>query len=118
MLNFCEDQNLIIASYQLLPKDSYTFVSASWGTDTWLDHVVTTEDFNSAIVDMSVCYNITDEDHIPATLSRNVELIPSLTMPNTCSPRLIWESISDNDCVKYASITDALLQDVTIHGTV
>ena len=82
MLCFCDDLNLIISSRRMLPEDSYTYVSASWGTESWLDHVVSTEAVDKAISDINIRYDMSDEDHIPVALTLAVEEMPSLTNVN------------------------------------
>ena len=118
MLCFCDDLNLI-SSRRMLPEDSYTYVSASWGSESWSDHVVSTEAFDKAISDINICYNISDEDHIPVALTLAVEEMPSLTnVNNSYSPRLNWETLSDADCNRYTCITNNLLQELSTHNYV
>ena len=40
---------------------------------------MSSEDFHNAIDDIKICYNVTDEDHIPTTLSIAIDLIPDLS---------------------------------------
>ena len=43
MVNFCDDENMVIADSYILCNNSYTFVSSAHNTVSWLDHVVTTK---------------------------------------------------------------------------
>ena len=45
LVNFCKDEQLIIADVELLghQSDTYTHVSHAYGTTSWLDHVVCTK---------------------------------------------------------------------------
>ena len=37
MLQFCDDNNLIVSSQMFLPADSYSYISEAWHTTSWLD---------------------------------------------------------------------------------
>ena len=120
MLDFCCDHNLRVSTHQLLPSESYTYISDSWGTESWLDHAVSSEDFHNAIDDIKICYNVTDEDHIPTTLSIAIELIPDLSSrsANSCMSKLNWENLSDTDCKKYTEITWTLLENIVVNDNI
>ena len=120
MLDFCCDHNLRVSTHQLLPSESYTYVSDSWGTESWLDHAVSSEDFHNAIDDIKICYNVTDEDHIPTTLSIAIDLIPDLSSRsvNSCMSKLNWENLSDTDCKKYTEITRMLLENIVVSDNI
>ena len=120
MLDFCCDHNLRVSTHQLLPSESYTYVSDSWGTESWLDHAVSSEDFHNAIDDIKICYNVTDEDHIPTTLCIAIELIPDLSSrsANSCMSKLNWENLSDTDCKKYTEITRTLLENIVVNDNI
>ena len=40
LLRFCDDNTLNIIDKVILPNDAYTYVSYSWGSTSWLDHVI------------------------------------------------------------------------------
>ena len=83
-----------MSSSKLLPTDSYTFVSESWGTTSWLDHVVGSKDFHETIKNMFIHYEITDVDHIPISVDMDIQLLPELSSDtNDCRPRLKWDRL-------------------------
>ena len=119
MLNFCSDNNLVISTRMSLPDDSYSFVSDGWRSLSWLDHAVSSLDFYNVITNISICYDLTDEDHIPFTMLLDLDKVPELaTETNCCSPRLHWENLSDSDCIEYGNKTDELLQQVQLPDVV
>ena len=83
MINFCSDNDLAMSSSKLLPTDSYTFVSESWGTTSWLGHVVGSKDFHESIENMFIHYEITDVDHIPISVDMDIQLLPELSSDTT-----------------------------------
>ena len=44
LVKFCADNNLNIVDKDTLPDDTYTCVSASWGTTSWLNHILCSSD--------------------------------------------------------------------------
>ena len=65
MLQFCDGLDLCISTKMLLPSESYTYVSESWGTTSWLNHAVTSGDCHSSIQSVSILYELSQDDHIP-----------------------------------------------------
>ena len=115
MLNFCEDCSCIASTQLLLPPDSYTYVSQSWESMSWLDHAVSTEDFHQIISDIKIHYDVSDEDHISFTLKLEVNDVPSVTdIRNDCVPRLCWENVTSQDRYNYCNATSNLLGQVEL----
>ena len=79
MLNVCSENNFKISSCVHLPGNSYTFISERWSTNSWLDHVVASNDFHSCITKIDMLYNVSDEDHIPFKVYVNSDCIHNLT---------------------------------------
>ena len=50
MKEFCEQFNYVWTSCKMLPNDTYTYVSDVWGSCSWLDHCISTEDGNGVIL--------------------------------------------------------------------
>ena len=40
MIDFCNENNLIIIDKELFAEDSYTYISEASDSQTWLDHIV------------------------------------------------------------------------------
>ena len=78
MLNFCSENNLKISSCDYLPINLYTYVSERWNTTSWLNHVMTSNDFHNTITNIDILYDVSDEDHIPFKVHVNNDNIPNL----------------------------------------
>ena len=50
---FCIDTGLVISSANVLPSGTFTHLSESWNTTTWLDFCLSSIDGNSCIQDMA-----------------------------------------------------------------
>ena len=117
LTDFCNENELLISDKILLPEDSYTYVSTREGVPhySWLDHVVSSNDFHSGINNVSVLYNITDEDHIPLTFNINVSTLPKVMSDNNdyCS-KISWDRVNETDIKQYFNLTDKHLANVEI----
>ena len=69
MVDFCEENNLVISTKELLPSNSYSHISTRSDNmfKTWIDHVVSSKDAHRAIENIDMLYKITDEDHMSVT---------------------------------------------------
>ena len=68
----------MIASDCVLLNNVYTFVSAAWGSTSWLDHCVSSEDAHSKITSISVLNEYVSSDHLPLCVSINIDFIKTL----------------------------------------
>ncbi len=79
MLNFCSENNFKMSSCVHLPGNSYTYISDRCSTNSWLDHVVASNDFHNCISKIDILYDVSDEDHIPIKVYVNSNCISTLT---------------------------------------
>ena len=103
MVDFCEENNLVISTKELLPSNSYSHISTRSDNmfKTWIDHVVSSKDAHN---------NITDEDHIPFVAHLNVENILKITLEtNEVVSGVKWSNIKDAELHKYYNNTNELL---------
>ena len=49
----------------LLPNDTYTFISSSHSTTSWLDHILSTSSGHSLLQDVHVKGDYISSDHLP-----------------------------------------------------
>ena len=118
MVDFCNENNLIISDKMLLPELSYTYISESSDSTTWIDHIVSSIDIQNAISNIKIAYDVTDADHIPMTMHVNLELTPVLSN-NTidiCDNKTKWDSFTNNDIINYCSHTDNTLSNIRLHA--
>ena len=118
LTEFCNENNLIMSSKELMELASFTFVS-NWGSTSWLDHVVSSLDFHNVINGMRVCYEITHEDHIPVSFSIDCDNIPMLRNekpPLNKKPK--WDKVGDNELDKYRNLCERGLRAINLENDV
>lgn len=115
---FCEDNNLILSSRELLSTESYTHISEAWHTTSWLDHCLSTADAHASLMNMEILYNVSTSDHIPVKMVVRLECIPatakSANTRSSGSCKLDWASLSCDDLDSYCNYSDQLLSNVYI----
>ena len=91
---FSCETGLIISSENMLPNNSFTFISEMrLGVTSWLDHCVSTKDGHKVIDSMSIDYNLSFRDHIPLIMKLNLDQLPSVENDaNDVAPRLNWDN--------------------------
>ena len=111
--NFVEESGLIFSDQALLPHDSFTFVSDTWNTTSWLDHCLGTQDVHNSISRMSVCYHLGTHDHIPLCIDLSWATIPaSWGSHDATITKLDWSRLSTSDLQHYAELTDEFLAEI------
>ena len=60
MVQLCDDNGFILSSKVLLPADSFIHVSEAWGSVSWLDHIVSSSDFNNCIKTVSIDHDLSE----------------------------------------------------------
>ena len=117
MSDFCDENQLIISSKVLLPSDTYTQVQEREGKVyySWLDHIVSSSDCHKSIENILVQYDMTDEDHIPVSISLEVDNLPKLSsLSNDIGGRINWDCISDQNKKLYCDLSKKSLSSISI----
>ena len=117
LTDFCDDTDLLISSQLLLPSDTYSYVSTREGVFhySWLDHVVSSRDFHKCINDISLLYDMSDEDHIPFCINLNISSLPKVTLDcNDYNANIPWDRVKECDLMKYSNFTDKHLSNIDI----
>ena len=112
--HLCTDNNLILSSRELLPAESYTHISETWHTTSWLDHCLSTADAHASFAHMEILYNVSTSDHIPVKMVIRSEYIPATVKcaNNSNLGKLDWSSHSCEDIACYCKYTDQLLSNI------
>ena len=113
LFDFCENNSLVFTSQNVLPNDSYTYISESWGTTSWLDHVISSCDFHNCVNNLNIEYNVTSNDHIPISFNVNVSTLPIISVCNfvansSSQKKVCWKKLSDNQRSMYRTFTDVI----------
>ena len=68
LVDFCSDSDLVLTDINRLPDDSFSYVSESHHTVSWIDHVIMSTAANGACTDMRILYDFIVSDHRPLFL--------------------------------------------------
>ena len=106
------ESGLIYSDIKLLPEDSFTFISDSWNSTSWIDHCLTTVDANNSIRDMNIMYECVSSDHKPLSFSILVPELPSCSFytPNSYTKRVNWSKASYDSILNYTRLSRVKLQ--------
>ena len=52
----------------ILNSDSYTCVSSAWKSYSWLDHILSTHNMHTSIIDIKIDYDFIISDHHPLVI--------------------------------------------------
>ena len=99
-----------------LPEETYTYVSDAWGSHSWLDHLISTEDGNCVITNMSVLYGTILSDHIPVMVEIDLQLAADIDHGtfNDVRCKIDWSAQSKHVLFEYGVQTEYLLRKVEI----
>ena len=108
---FSDTNGFIVSSEQLLPENSFTYISEMRpGETSWLDHCVSTQDGNGIINNMFVDYNLSCRDHIPIVMMLDLDKLPAVVDDiNDVTPRLKWDSCDATKLREYSMMTDVYI---------
>ena len=103
LVQFCDSNSLHLSSQEMLPGDSFTYVSDAWGTQSWLDHVVASSDAHAAIFDMKIDDQPALSDHLPLLLKMDITQLPEVTaVQNGVLSSAKWDQFSPESLKMYS----------------
>ena len=73
LLRLCSDNSLCLSDTLFLPSNTYTFISSSHDTVSWLDHVLSTTSGHSHFNSMHVKSDFITSDHLPLSFSISID---------------------------------------------
>ena len=116
--DYCCSEGLIISDHILLERDkTFTYVSHTHGTTSWLDHVVCTNSMHSLIEEINVNYGHVSSDHLPVSVKINFEhaQVQSRDSNGNSCKHIKWDSLSSTELMEYAMSINTQLS--TLHAT-
>jgi len=118
LLSFCGERDLVLSDHTRLPPvNTFTFVSFSHGTTSWLDHAMSTKSMDSLVENVSVDYSTISSDHLPLCVTLDFAKVCAV-LPDEESvnavPRLKWESLKKEEISTYTQLTDTYLSNVNL----
>ena len=124
LLQLCSNNSLCLADELFLPRNTFTlvtftFVSSSHDTVSWLDHILTTTSGYSLLTDICVKSECITSDHLPLRFNISVD---NLNVPFSSSANNIpcdalrynWYGASDFDISNYYSCTRSELSKIKL----
>ena len=76
LIEFCNMNNLCFIDKAMLLSDTFTYVSQSHHTTSWLDHCITTGAGKSIVTKMHIIDNIVCSDHMPLCIAIECDIVP------------------------------------------
>ena len=123
LINHCKTENLIISDHKVLDhKTTYTYVSDTHSSVSWLDHCVSTVSFHSCINDIVILHDYVTSDHLPLVctikyFTKLCDVNYNVTLDGKCAKRnnvIKWTSLSVDDLAYYENESDRYLSDLHI----
>ena len=115
--NFINEAELVASDYIFL-KNAYTFVSAAWGTTSWLDHCLSSEDGHGKISNVCTLNDYVSSDHLPICIHLNLEVLPELYVPVidsvNCISKPNWDKVGENRLNLYSSKCNEILSKIDV----
>ena len=113
---FTSENGLIISSEQLLPKESFTFISEMKpGETSWLDHCVSTQDGHNVVNNMYIEYPLSCRDHIPLVMNLSIDKLSIVEEEiNDVTPKINWDKFDDVKLREYSLMTEIYLSRLSI----
>ena len=113
--DFCFDSDLVMTDVNRLPDDSFTYVSDSHQTTSWIDHVIMSTNADKVCVDMSILYDVLISDHRPISFTMD---LGALSVAEDFEPppsfKVPWDRLSRADITAYADRLNVALDNIRI----
>lgn len=112
LINFCNEQLWSCVDLDLLPSDTYTYVSEAHGCRRWLDHCIVTKAARQSVVDVSVLnQNVYWSDHYPLCIECDInKCLPKLVTPVQSYSKIRWGVRDESQILKYTEACNARLR--------
>ena len=119
LIDFCEDNNFIISDDRLLPDTSFTYISDSHNSTSWIDHCVTTAMAHRLMINIEVLLEYICSDHHPLL----VKLSYSPTVnhhSNICDQKssdykhINWKNLTPRKKAEYYQSTKSYLSNLLL----
>ena len=102
LLRLCSDNLLCLSDTLFLPSNTYTFISSSYDTVSWLDHVLSTTSGHSLFNSMHVKSDFITSDHLPLSFSISIDnLHVPIHVPSRDTLSYNWYGASDVNLYNY-----------------
>ena len=114
LIDFCEDSGLSLTTLECLPSESYTYVSESWQTTSWLDHLVCSHNIKDCISNLRIDYELCMNDHLPFGFEIQIGSVPLVDDSFVPTPTVKWGKLNPNQTFSYTCNSFNFLNSVYI----
>ena len=118
LVQFCENESLVMSDYITGDKNMVTYYSDSHDTVAWLDHMVSTHNLHSLIRRVWVDNTLVTSDHFPLFVEISLEGLNVSQRPpcssTLCHSKINWSRMSQDQKNAYVKESSRLLSDVVI----
>ena len=99
LIKFCDNNNLCFLDKELLPPDSFTYISQAHGTTSWLGHSITTTSGRAITLSVSIIDNIVCSVHFPLCINIvcDINLLCDTVVDVECQPKIKWHTATKFD---------------------
>ena len=102
LLKYCTDTNIVMSDKIILNSDSYTCVSSAWKSCSWLDHILSTHNMHTSIIDIKIDYDFIISDHHPLVIVIRQNNVPRSLFNKCVTHKIIkWNRLNRNQILKY-----------------
>ena len=113
--DLCFDTDLVISDLNRLPVDSFTYVSDSHQTVSWIDHVIMSTSADRVCYDMRVIYDLIISDHRPISFTLSLGDLPHIEdVKVPPSMKIHWDRLNDVDISMYTDRVNIALDQICI----
>ena len=120
LIDVCNANSLCFSDKMLLPNDTYTFISSSHSTTSWLDHILSTSSGHSLLQDVHVKGDYISSDHLPlcfnVIVNNAIDCVyySSSDDNNNNMSSFNWNGATDHDLYRYSLSTKSQLSKLSI----
>ena len=115
----CKDEGLIIADAEKnQDQNIFTFINHAFGTTSWLDHCVCTEQMYEHIRDVSVLKKFVSSDHLPMSICCEfawTSKYEDKDMPTGKKMYVDWSKASNIQIRNYTELSETYLSNIVLN---
>ena len=113
--DFCTEYDFILSDKLLLPNDTFTYVSDSHGSTSWIDHCLSSDAFHQAIRCMSVLHDIITSDHRPLAFTIDCPNLPVFEETGIkLATKVNWKQVTPAQKYSYGMRCKKLLSEIEL----
>lgn len=113
LLAFSNENNLTCADLELLPPDTYSYISDAHGTCRWLDHCLVSQAARLSITNVRVLNDVFWSDHLPLEIECDLMVLKlKEQFASMKVNKVLWNQKDDEQINKYAEFCNNRLKEI------